>query len=80
MVNALVGDYQAWTSATTNSYWSIETTGQSFGGTGEKRSTSTMAHKNNYVSWDFEDIWTIDTQEDQETIVSDILNENLNDK
>ena len=27
-----------------------------------------MAHKNNYVSWDFEDIWTIDTQEGQETI------------
>ncbi|WP_370574628.1 GLUG motif-containing protein [Methanomethylovorans sp.] len=59
-VGGLVGYFSR---AVTNSYWDIETSGQSSSVGGEGRTTKEMTYlpaDNTYVGWDFETIWSID--------------------
>jgi hypothetical protein len=42
-----------------NSYWDLETSGQSQSALGEGRTTAAMQTRANYENWDFETIWSI---------------------
>jgi hypothetical protein len=62
-VGGLVGRNQI--SSVTNSYWNIETSGQTTSDAGEGRTTEEMSYPyaaNTYVSWDFEEVWVADQQ------------------
>ncbi len=51
----------------TNSYWNIETTGQTESAGGDGRTTEEMcfpAAGNTYVEWNFSEVWTHDTEHD----------------
>jgi hypothetical protein len=46
-----------------NSYWDIETSGQTTSASGEGRTTEEMTYPyadNTYVNWDFDEIWAVD--------------------
>jgi len=48
------------TTIITNSYYNIETSGQSDALKGERKTTEQMQSKSNYTGWDFNGIWDID--------------------
>ncbi|MEK6896136.1 MAG: hypothetical protein AABX12_01620 [Nanoarchaeota archaeon] len=47
-----------------NSYWDINTSGQSQSAGGEGRTTQQMQTQSNYVEWDFMNIWRINQGQD----------------
>ncbi len=59
-VGGLVGDADMGTASATNSYWDMQTSGQSTSPLGVGKSTVEMKMKNTFQSWDFVDTWEME--------------------